>query len=169
MITPNKKYEMTIGLDKCRGLTLIELIIALAIIAILVTAGVPGMRQLIDSNRTTAYVNSLVGGIHLARSEAVKRNSEVSICASNNGTGCSGDWSNGWVVLDSVNQPGVPLATNGQTFENLRELSADANQIVFDGDGLPARGVDLDLGVDGINARRLHISPAGSVQSGILE
>jgi len=88
-------------MKKNAGFTLIELMITLAIVGILLTVGVPSLKTFMQSNQLIAATNELVSALHVARSEAIKLNTKVSVCSSSNGTGCSGssDWKNGWVVF----------------------------------------------------------------------
>lgn len=83
-------------------MTLIELMVALAVGVIILAIGVPSFMGMMSSNQVAGYSNDFVGAIRLARSEAVKRGSDVAICASNSDqTGCSGtDWNNGWIVFN---------------------------------------------------------------------
>ncbi|MGH8467613.1 MAG: GspH/FimT family pseudopilin [Gammaproteobacteria bacterium] len=92
-----------------QGFTLVEMIITVAIAAIVLVMGVPGFQQLIRANRTVTEVNRLVTALSLARSEAVKRNATVHMCPAS-GSNCSpgGNWENGWVVfMDNVTQNGT--------------------------------------------------------------
>lgn len=85
-----------------RGFTLIELMTTLAVVAVLVTIGIPGFRDFIFNTRMVAETNDLVTSLNFARSEAVRRNAVVSVCASVDGSACSGssDWSAGWIVFN---------------------------------------------------------------------
>src|SRR3989344_4698731 len=58
------------------GFTLIELIITLTIAGILMAVAVPGLKNFVSSNRLTAQINDLIADINLARSEAIKRNTD---------------------------------------------------------------------------------------------
>ena len=92
-----------------RGFTLVEMIITVAIAAIVLGMGIPGFQQLIRANRTVTEVNRLVTALSLARSEAVKRNVTVAICRAS-GSNCSNavNWENGWVVFaDNLIQNGT--------------------------------------------------------------
>lgn len=92
-----------------QGFTLVEMVITLAIAAIVLSMGVPGFQQLIRANRTVTEVNRLVTALSLARSEAVKRSATVAICRATGST-CSTavPWENGWVVFtDNVIQNGT--------------------------------------------------------------
>ncbi len=88
-------------MNKHSGFTLIELMITLAIVGILLTLGVPSLKTFMQGNQLIASSNELISALHVARSEAIKLNSRVSICESSNGTSCSttGSWKNGWIVF----------------------------------------------------------------------
>jgi type IV fimbrial biogenesis protein FimT len=83
------------------GFTLVEMMVTLAVGIIILAIGVPAFINMLSTNLAAGYANDLVGAIRLARSEAVKRGSSVTICASNaTQTNCSGnDWNNGWIVF----------------------------------------------------------------------
>jgi len=86
---------------RLRGFTLIELMVTIVLMAILLALAVPSFDGVRLSNRLTSYANALVASSQLARSEAIKRNAPVTVCASANGTTCStsGGWEAGWIVL----------------------------------------------------------------------
>jgi type IV fimbrial biogenesis protein FimT len=88
-------------MKKYSGFTLIELMITLFIVGILLAVGVPSLKTFMQSNMLVASTNELLSALHVARSEAIKLNTRVSICDSSNGTSCglTGDWSNGWIVF----------------------------------------------------------------------
>lgn len=83
------------------GFTLVELMVVVAVAAIVLTLGVPSFYTLIQNNRATTQVNDLVMALSLARSEAVRRGVPVSLCASQDQATCSGgtDWQVGWLVF----------------------------------------------------------------------
>jgi len=76
-----------------RGLTLIELMVTLAVVAVTLSIGVPSFQGMASSNRMSSAANSLVGALNVARSEAIKRGARVNVVVKS-GT----DWSNGWKV-----------------------------------------------------------------------
>ena len=84
---------------------MIELMAILVVISILVTVGVPLMNVFFDNNRMISNTNELVGGLHVARSEAIKQQMRVTLCQSNNQATCtgSGQWEDGWIVFQDPN------------------------------------------------------------------
>jgi type IV fimbrial biogenesis protein FimT len=95
------------------GFTLIELLVAVAVAATLLTMGVPSFARLLHSARLTDATNALLSSMHLARSEAVKRGSRVTLCKSADGVSCAstGGWEQGWIVFHDVNDDGVRDST----------------------------------------------------------
>lgn len=63
----------------CRGFTLLELMVTIAVVAILATVGVPGFRDLIQNNRVTTQTNEIVNALAFARTEAIKRGRAVEV------------------------------------------------------------------------------------------
>ena len=83
------------------GLTLIELMIALAVLLIVVTVGIPSASTLVANNQMIATTNDLVTHLQYARSEAIKRKMRVSACSSSDGLVCANsiEWGVGWIVF----------------------------------------------------------------------
>jgi type IV fimbrial biogenesis protein FimT len=83
------------------GFTLTEVLVVVAIVAILLSVGVPSYRYITTSYRMSAELNSLVGDLMYARAEAIKEGQPVAICVSTDGVTCSGGttWENGWIVF----------------------------------------------------------------------
>ena len=92
------------------GVTLIEMLVTLAVAAILLAAAVPSFTSLVQNNRAAAQVNDLVVAMHTARGEAIKRGFPVTLCASANQNSCSGgaNWSGGWIVFQDGAATGDP-------------------------------------------------------------
>lgn len=94
-----------------QGVTLLELITAVTVLAVLVGLGVPSFINASRSNQIAAEANNLTTSLNLARSEAMKRGVRVSLCpAIADHTDCSDEpaWSNGWLIFsDDFGDAGV--------------------------------------------------------------
>ena len=86
--------------DRCRGLSLYELIIAVAVVSAL-SVGTASLHGFVARQRIAAHTNQLLGDLHLARSEAIKRNAPVTVCKSRTGLDCTPEssWREGWIVF----------------------------------------------------------------------
>ncbi|HEY4371543.1 MAG TPA: GspH/FimT family pseudopilin [Burkholderiales bacterium] len=96
-----------------RGFTVIELMLALVVLAIIVALGAPGLMGFVVQSRMTSQINELLADVSYARSEAATRGVRVAICASNNATSASAicstsvaDWANGHIVFVDVDGSG---------------------------------------------------------------
>ncbi|HZM45732.1 MAG TPA: GspH/FimT family protein [Burkholderiales bacterium] len=90
------------------GFTLIEVMIVIAIIAILATVAAPSMRDMVRNARMTSLVNDLMTDLSVARAEAVKRGVRTTVCTSNTGTGCTAtEWRFGWIMFAESNTAGA--------------------------------------------------------------
>lgn len=74
------------------GFTLIELMIALSVVAILVTVGIPNFSSMLQNNRLATQTNLFIADLNYARSESIKRNSTIDLSPSEDG------WDSGWNI-----------------------------------------------------------------------
>jgi type IV fimbrial biogenesis protein FimT len=90
------------------GLTLLELLIALAIGGVLLVIAVPSYRAWVADLEMRDRVDALVVTMGLARAEAIKRQTRVALCPSPDGVKCApgGRWEDGWIVFADHNDDG---------------------------------------------------------------
>ncbi len=93
---------------KTSGFTLIELIMVVALLAIVTGLTVPAMGNLFSDNRITSEANELMAGIQFARHQAVTRNTFVTACPGSVENGCRSDgrWDRGWIVFIDADNNG---------------------------------------------------------------
>lgn len=86
------------------GFTLIELMIAIGLAGLLLSAAVPALDTFVSNARQTGAINDFVSSIHQARSTAITTNARVTICPSSGGTNCEAvSWDEGWIVFSNRN------------------------------------------------------------------
>lgn len=122
------------------GFTLIELMVTLAVAAILITLAVPSFMDATLGAKLSAHANSLVASAQLARSEAIKRNAPVTMCVSTNGTTCagSGGWENGWIVV-----AGGQVIERQQALPAGFKITAGSTSLVFQPTGFGVTGATI--------------------------
>ncbi len=88
-----------------RGLTLVETLVVICVLGVLLNVVVPWASTAADSMMLTSQVNTYLSALHLTRSEAIKRNSRMTVCKSADGLSCSegGGWQQGWIIFHDAN------------------------------------------------------------------
>jgi len=131
------------------GFTFLELVITIAVGAILLAAAVPSFQSLISNNKLTATTNTLVFSLQAARSEAIKRATPTGVCTSSSsleldatcsaGSGYVGGWiayvddnTNG--TRDSNEEIIMAVEDRGAAFE-ITPAAPFVNQVYFDDSG----------------------------------
>ena len=169
---------------KQSGTTLLELMLVVAVSGILLTIGIPSFASIVSSGRVTNATNSMVASLHLARSEAIKRNSRTVLCPSTTGNTCaaSGGWHQGWLVFHDSNnnaaldageavilsQPGMPdgfrLTGNDLVASYISYAPVGATRTLS---GLYQLGTLTVCEASGssVSARRIVISMTGRVRT----
>jgi type IV fimbrial biogenesis protein FimT len=141
---------------RARGFTAVEMVIVLVILGVLVTLAAPSFVNMIRSQRIKTAANDLVSTLTFARSEAVKRNADVTV------TRTGGSWANGWSVtyVDS----GTKTARIHPSLKDLT-VTTTTTSLVFSGGGRASAvanfTVDYVPQTAGVNARCVEIGLDG--------
>lgn len=136
---------------------MIELMVALAVLAIIISVGLPQMSVFFKGGRMVTIPNDLLAGLHIARSEAIKRNGRVTICKSSNADAATpacdtgAGWDDGWFVFVegqgvgevgeyASSDDGAILKINTGVENNKATITADAaigDYVTFTSRGTP--------------------------------
>lgn len=159
------------------GFTLVELIVTIAVAAILVTVAVPSFRVFVQNSRISTQTNDLISDISLARSEAIKSGANASLCTSTVGTSCDGggSWTIGRLAWTDTNNNNAldageirrfrELATGG----NALYISVATDPLTFTNRGAPSGGGALIFSVcdsrGNAFGRDVTINPLGQARA----
>ncbi len=125
------------------GFTIVELLVVMAIAAILLTIAVPSYTSTTAIYRVSTESNSLVSDLQYARSEAIKQGITVTLCASSDGQTCTGtSWQLGRIVLTNPNNAATPSLANGSTL--LRATQAFSGSDTVSSGGVSAISFNRD-------------------------
>src|SRR5690606_35774436 len=134
------------GASAVGGFTLIELLVTLAVLAVVLGLAVPSFQGIIQQNRLTAATNELVAAVQLARAESIRRNRQVVLCPTLNGSTCSGsDWTRTVVRVPSNNDVVREFRITGAGISAIGSANVASNsQITFSPNGLVRVGSGSD-------------------------
>ena len=113
------------------GFTLIEMLMTIAVAAILMGIAIPSFRYITNANRIASELNGLLGDLQFARSEAIKEGRTVTVCQSADGLSCnnSASWQGGWIVFSDPTNVGVVDA--GETILRVQKAFSGTDTFTF--------------------------------------
>ena len=94
------------------GLTLLELMLTVGIVAVLIAVAAPAFRDIVLDSRRSTTLNALVRTLHLARAESLRTGLDVVVCPTGDTSSCNGNagtWGQGWLAFinSDGDQPAV--------------------------------------------------------------
>lgn len=130
-----------------RGVTLIELMVALTVLAILAVTAMPSLRGLVNSNRLRSGANETIATLQTARIAAVRANRRAVACMSADPNAavpaCNAAGATGWIVFMDANRDGQYAATErlirrAAVTGNVQLLGSAAfnSAVTFNADGM---------------------------------
>lgn len=160
-----------------RGLTLVELVIGIAILAVLASLGIPELRSVLVRNRTQSAASDFESALALARSEAIKRGGDARMTiVANNKVGNNADWKSGTTVfVDNTNNANnaTPIGDvskivfKSESLSSDVEVSSNLTYVIYNGlgrtisaNGAPQGGT-IAFGAQGSNWHCVVISLSG--------
>lgn len=154
-----------------RGFTLIELMVTIAVLAIVISIAVPSFSGMLRENRSLALTSELQGAIQLARSEAVKRRGNVVLCRRDTaGNVCKNgtDWARGWLIrieyIDSANVVKNEVLKSWDSAGSL-VVNGPEDGLTFKSNGTVVKTATFTVnapGCTGAQKRALNVSPIGT-------
>lgn len=152
-----------------QGFTLVELLVVVAIVAILIAVTVPFLTYMLQDNRSVTQLNTLNGTLQFARTEAIKRGANIKVCSSSDAINCVGNWENGWIVLSGTTVIKLSPALSGNnTLRYALTAGAASSEIIFDSRGFSsayAGNWTLCDSRGSTKARALIIASTGRIRS----
>ncbi len=160
------------------GFTLVELLVSIAVLAVILGIAVPSFMSTMANSRLTGAANELLAAIQQARMEALRRGMRVTLCPSDDGANCAGNWNDGWIMFTDPSAGGPAVDAGSAILARGAGLPADiqisgGGFISFTPDGMsknllgapaavtlrlcsPSKALDDDR-----RARDIVISPSG--------
>lgn len=158
-----------------KGLTLIEMLITLAIAAIILTVVAPSVQTIIAKNRTTSEINELSGIIQFARFTAIDQTSTTLVCPAGNYSTCTTNWNEPKIVFIDSNGNGSrdtaePLLLSSTGIASSNTMTGPTAPIQFFDSGATNANVSIKVcpnSNDAKLARSININTQGRVRISI--
>jgi type IV fimbrial biogenesis protein FimT len=162
----NARFSPMNGRRTSRGFTLIELLVTIAIIAIMVSIGVPMYGQFTRGSAISGATTELVAAINEARSRAVSERHSVRLEQLDKGD-TDGNWLNGWQLVRVSNSEVLQVVDRHGRGKNITvDEASDLPSMVFDKEGRPGKAISFAIcypGDAGGTGRTVAVTAFGRV------
>lgn len=132
-----------------QGFSIVELMVAVAILAIIAGIGMPSFQAMMERSRLDSAADTLADSLRFARSEAVTRNATIEV---------DGTYANGWNV-----KMGNTVLREYTSFHNQVNIDNDT-AVSFNGRGMATSAQDFELDYDGGQTRCVEVLLSGAVR-----
>jgi type IV fimbrial biogenesis protein FimT len=149
MIESRMKNNRQITINQA-GLTLLELLIAIAIVAIMLTTVAPAIQSILIKSRVTSDLNSLSAVAQRARFTAVDEQSNVVMCPTQNYASCVSSWKNATMIFVDDNGNGSrdtseTLITTSDPLNSANTIYGISGTITFNEQGGISQAATITL------------------------
>ena len=155
-----------------KGMTLLEILIALAVVSIVLTVVAPNVNTIVSKNRTTSEINELSGIIQFARFTAIDETSTAVVCPAADYASCGTNWNAPKIVFIDINSNNTrdnaePLlmSTAGTSASNT--MTGPSTNILFFDSGATNASTSIKVcpnNKDNTLARSININAQGRVR-----
>jgi type IV fimbrial biogenesis protein FimT len=155
-----------------RGMTLLEMLVALAVVAIVLTVVAPSVQTIISKNRTTSEINELSAAIQFARFNAIDQSSRAVVCPAPDFAACSANWNQAKIVFIDNNGNGArddseALLFSTTAIATTNTMTGPSGPIVFYESGATNASASIKICPDSKDsklARSININAQGRVR-----
>lgn len=146
---PTPAASRTTTTSRQQGFTLIELMVTITVAGVLMMVAVPSFNAFIQAQRVRTAISDFSSMMLLARSEAIKRNGEVTVASE------TGGWANGFVI-----RVGDTVVMRQSAFGGIQVTNTDTSLIYTNTGRLKNGATAFDIQHD-VNRRCMRIDPSG--------
>ncbi len=154
---------------RLRGLTLIELMVAIAIVAIMASIGVPSFREFMLEQQAESQRDAMMNSLATARVSAKRFSAPVYVCPSSDGSSCGSDWNTGWLVYldsdrDAVLSTGDEVLSSHQ-YKGKIEILTSATELRFLPNGInTVANLNICSNENSQLNRAISVNPIGAIE-----
>lgn len=167
--------------ESAAGFTIIELLVVVLLMALLLTLGAPSFADFVRGMRLNSSTSDLHSDLLLARSESIRRNSRVLLCARSSATSsicattvAAATWMNGWLVCYDLDADGICDASSSTDPNPVRvrsgptpplSMTGPVAAVIFFPVGNASGAATFTVTAGGSASRSISLAPSGSVKS----